>query len=43
MLVIMSMNTQAGQGFGQTLSNINQDNKVLIENKQNQGVTKSKW
>ncbi len=38
----MSMNTQAGQGFGQPLPNINKDNKVLVENKQNQGVTKSK-
>ena len=34
------MNTQAGQGFGQPLPNINKDNKVLVENKQNQGVTK---
>ncbi len=34
------MNTQAGQGFSQPLPNINQDNKVLVENKQNQVITK---
>ena len=37
----MSMNTQSGQGFGQLLLNKNHDNKALLGNKQNQGVTKS--
>ncbi len=31
------MNTQAGQRFGQLLPNINQDNKVLVENKKLSG------
>ncbi len=37
----MNMNTQAGQGSGQLLPNINQDNKAYWGNKQNQGVTKA--
>ena len=34
------MDTQAGQGFVQLLPNINQDNKALFGNKQNQRLTK---
>ncbi len=34
------MNTQAGQGFGQLLPNINQNNKAFLVIKQNQQVTK---
>jgi hypothetical protein len=31
----MSMNTQAGEGFGQPLPNMNQDNQAWLGNKQN--------